>query len=675
MSFPLLILPTLGIAAIAAMLAGDRRAPIWAVAVAAGTGVLLLHLAYFQFYQADDAFISFRYAQNWAEGLGPLWNEGERVDGYTNFLWTALLAVAAKAGLPLPETAGWAGFAAAIGTFWVVGLIGARWPDPSRAGAMRWLPVVTVLLLAANGAFVTWTYAGLETVCFAFLVLLGAWLHLREDSGDSTLPLSAVVLLLASLTRPEGVLFVAITGLFKAYGWWRAGRTPAGAVWLATWAAVFAVPYAVYFAWHWSYYDHPFPNSYYAKVGSGMDQYERGLGYVGKFSREYGALVALFVPVAVAAYRERLRASLYLLTLLAAWTGYVVYVGGDTLVQNRMFVPILPVLYLLAAAGALSLVDAVHRQAGSAAARALAAGGLVIALAVTLQPSVFREYLPTERASMDSRVAIGKWLHDNVPADQTIAVTAAGAIPYYSELPTIDMLGINDRHIAHVDADLGFFPAGHEKYDSDYLLERAPELILISTFLEAGSICSDAEYKRVIGALIPALGDLVSHPDTFAKYSPESVEVRRLGFLNLLVRRDADFPSAECEARTAYLGETLTAGELQVTVLRADIDSDAIGSPPAGAVWIVVDARVENVGTGTIVVSDFLQTSLEDAEGNRYGPALDQPLPSLNADLPVGETLEGSVVFAVPPDATGLQFLFQAIGQLEPRRWVLEEPP
>src|SRR3990170_1551106 len=207
MSFPLLILSTLAIAAASVAAVGWRWLPVWAVTVAAGAGVLLLHIAYSDFYQADDAFISFRYAQNWADGLGPVWNEGERVDGYTNFLWTALLAVAAKAGLPLPETAGWAGAAAAIGTFSVVGLIAGRWPDPSRAGAMRWLPVVTVLLLAANGAFAAWTYAGLETVFFAFLVLLAAWLYLREDAGDSTLPLSAVALLLASLTRPEGVLF------------------------------------------------------------------------------------------------------------------------------------------------------------------------------------------------------------------------------------------------------------------------------------------------------------------------------------------------------------------------------------------------------------------------------------------------------------------------------------
>src|SRR6267154_221619 len=40
----------------------------------------------------DDAFISFRYADNLVRGIGLVWNQGERVEGYTNFLWTLLMS-------------------------------------------------------------------------------------------------------------------------------------------------------------------------------------------------------------------------------------------------------------------------------------------------------------------------------------------------------------------------------------------------------------------------------------------------------------------------------------------------------------------------------------------------------------------------------------------------------
>jgi hypothetical protein len=132
MPFPALVVTVLAIAAAAAAVLQTTRLQAWAVAAIAGAGVLLLHVDYLSFYQADDAFISFRYARNSADGLGPVWNAGERVDGYTNFLWTAILALTAKLGLPLPTTASWGGVAAALGVLAVTALLACRWPETGR---------------------------------------------------------------------------------------------------------------------------------------------------------------------------------------------------------------------------------------------------------------------------------------------------------------------------------------------------------------------------------------------------------------------------------------------------------------------------------------------------------------------------------------------------------------
>ena len=64
--------------------------------VAAGI-LLALQMSYW-WYTVDDAYISYRYAENAAKGLGFVFNPGERVEGFTNFLWTLLLAVAFKLG-------------------------------------------------------------------------------------------------------------------------------------------------------------------------------------------------------------------------------------------------------------------------------------------------------------------------------------------------------------------------------------------------------------------------------------------------------------------------------------------------------------------------------------------------------------------------------------------------
>ena len=50
----------------------------------------------------DDAYISFRYAKNFAEGQGLVYNPGEApVEGYTNLLWTLLLSLPARMGISL----------------------------------------------------------------------------------------------------------------------------------------------------------------------------------------------------------------------------------------------------------------------------------------------------------------------------------------------------------------------------------------------------------------------------------------------------------------------------------------------------------------------------------------------------------------------------------------------
>ncbi len=51
---------------------------------------------------ADDAFIAFRCARHWADGHGLVFNVGERVEGYTNFLWTALIALGMRVGIAAP---------------------------------------------------------------------------------------------------------------------------------------------------------------------------------------------------------------------------------------------------------------------------------------------------------------------------------------------------------------------------------------------------------------------------------------------------------------------------------------------------------------------------------------------------------------------------------------------
>jgi arabinofuranosyltransferase len=64
---------------------------LWLPRVLIGCSLTVAEERYW--YLGDDAMISMRYAHNLADGIGLVWNPGERVEGYTNFLWTMYMAV------------------------------------------------------------------------------------------------------------------------------------------------------------------------------------------------------------------------------------------------------------------------------------------------------------------------------------------------------------------------------------------------------------------------------------------------------------------------------------------------------------------------------------------------------------------------------------------------------
>jgi hypothetical protein len=187
-------------------------------------------------------------------------------------------------------------------------------------------------------------------------------------------------------------------------------------------------------------------------------------------------------------------------------------------------------------------------------AGALAVGGL---LAFTLYSSLAGEAgtgLPIERRAVADRVDAGRWLRDNVPDTTLVAVLAAGALPYESRLDTIDMLGISDEHIAHRDVQLGGLAAGHEKFDGEYVLDRAPDIIILFDDL-SDAPRTRADYGALQGVIIPAAVDLVGRERLWEEYEPRSVQVREGEWFSLLVRRDASAVLARTRSSDPALPE------------------------------------------------------------------------------------------------------------------------
>src|SRR5437660_5760906 len=95
----------------------------------------------------DDSYISYRYARNLIHGLGLVYNAGERIEGYTNLLWTLLVAAGLELGIEPTALAKLLGGASALGVLWLVWRLAERMVPESR-----W-PTLATWLLASSVAF------------------------------------------------------------------------------------------------------------------------------------------------------------------------------------------------------------------------------------------------------------------------------------------------------------------------------------------------------------------------------------------------------------------------------------------------------------------------------------------------------------------------------------------
>ena len=422
--------------------------------------VLFLAIAYsYPESVADDAHISYRYAANFAAGEGLVFNPGERVEGYTNFLWTFILGIAIWVGanpIAVSQT---------LGVLAAVALIALTYRLAGERGA--WGAILAAAFVATSPELALEAVQGLETTRFALLVGLTLTLRLREQIEPNATPWSGLAGGLAALCRPEGYLVFA---LLEAIGLLAGGRArlrqrlPAWGLFL-----VLAVPHL---AFRLAYYGDLFPNTFYAKVGSGGSQLARGLDYVRTFAVHHPALVGLAVLGSFAHWREGRRTATRTAMLVALPITYLVYVvavGGDFKPSARFILPVLLPMAVLAASGA-ALVARYWR------------GAWVFAFAFALLDFGL-SYPPVEKLAAwramrltQQRIA-AETLAAHYPKETSMAIYNVGTIPWITGFKTIDMWGLTDAHIARRPVnDMGSGIAGHEKSDLFYVFQRRPDI-------------------------------------------------------------------------------------------------------------------------------------------------------------------------------------------------------
>ena len=437
--------------------------------------VLLAHAWFYLPFFSDDALISLRYADRLLAGDGLTWTDGRPVEGYSNLLWVLLVALAGALGADLVLAArvlgvvGMVAVVAWVGWFYLV----RRRENGAFVGA-----AVGLLFFVSAGPTAVWAIGGLEQPLVA-AALAGVfplyWLAADRDFSDRRLALSLSALLaVLCLTRPDGPIFTVAVLASAALAHFTTARR-----WSWTFALVVVslpvLSYGGQLIFRLAYYGEWVPNTALVKLDPSLDYAFGGLRYVarGTFSLAPASILATLAIVLGLVRRTTRSRFLPLATVGALWTVYLVVIGGDIFPAHRHFVPLVVVMtYALAES---SRVLWAQRKRSYVAA---------LSLAVVLT-AAFQFVQPQNRLVLEERWewqgrSLALTLKDAFAEQQPLlAVTAAGALPYWSGFPALDMLGLNDYYLPrHQTPAAGFGAPGHGLGDGAYVLRRAPDLIV-----------------------------------------------------------------------------------------------------------------------------------------------------------------------------------------------------
>lgn len=306
----------------------------------------------------DDIYITFRYVDNFLQGNGIVYNAGERVEGYTHFLWFVLLSFFRIFKLELSTISIFLGIISYIGIIAVFFLISRKIELKNK-----FILPFTILALSLNYDFAVWATSGLETSFYTFILSLTFYIYYFSDiNSNKKLVFSGLLLALACMTRPDAVVFYIYANvllfLCKIIIKEPFNHFLKKAAYFNLAFIFIILPYII---WKIKYYGDIFPNTYYVK-SAGESYLAQGFYYIWIFVNSYKttfislAILPLIVKLlsSKGTFEQKIQSIINNRALLAALIAFgaalsylllfTARVGGDFMFA-RFIIPVLPFLY------------------------------------------------------------------------------------------------------------------------------------------------------------------------------------------------------------------------------------------------------------------------------------------------------------------------------------------
>jgi arabinofuranosyltransferase len=274
----------------------------------------------------DDAYITFRVVWNFLHGYGLVFNPGERVQAYTHPLWMFVISAAYTITREFFFTALVVSYGFALAAVLVI----TRTARSAAAG------IVVFLWLVSSKAFIDYTSSGLENpLSYLLLALFYARFCEISDEALSAAELRRFGLIagLAFVNRMDSLLLFMGPLAWLGLRSWRRRDERGLSLWIA-----FGGPVLAWVLFATFYYGFPQPNTYYAKVATGIPGSllrQQGLAYLlNSFGRDPITLATIGMA-AILALRSTVPARLGAASALL-YVLFTMSVGGDFM-SGRFF--------------------------------------------------------------------------------------------------------------------------------------------------------------------------------------------------------------------------------------------------------------------------------------------------------------------------------------------------
>lgn len=402
------------------------------LAILYSLGVFLSIFALFSRWAYDDPFITYRYAENLAQGLGFVYNPGERVLSTTTPLFTLLLAALHGLWPDLHPVANLIGaFGLALGAL-------CLW-DLARIWQAPWVGYTFLLLYPTFGLLLA-TLGSETSLYLAFC--LGAFTFYARQRYH----LTALCAALALLTRGDGLLVAALLTAHNLLWAWRERRP-------FPWSAVLlylslTVPWFLFATW---YFGNPLPATLAAKQQQGSmaisQRFAAGLLTIARGYTAYGHYWAAAGLAAAGGVFVVARARRWI--LFGLWP--VVYFASYTLLGvSRYFwyyAPLVPGFLVAVGLGFELLWMGGQRWRPGWRGWRWLIGVCLLALALLQANDAVRLSGLVDQRYRIYRAA-GEWLRANTPPEAKVGTLEVGIIGYYARRPIIDFAGLIQPEVA-----------------------------------------------------------------------------------------------------------------------------------------------------------------------------------------------------------------------------------